>query len=229
MDDISAAAVREAFLRLYRAGLAYRTEALVNWCPGCRTSVSDLEVISTPETGTLWAIRYHLVDRLTGDLDPDRWIAVATTRPETILGDTAVAVHPDDDRYRDLIGKMAVVPVLGRRIPVIADEAVDMEFGTGALKITPGHDPNDYEIGERHGLEIISMLDQDARVTGGSWRVLWSKCWSSCAKYRPSMSLRAPGPSSDAARSTRATVPPRFTTSVSRFESRPAIVRCVER
>src|SRR4029077_5733226 len=105
MDDRSARAVRVAFERLYQADLAYRTEALVNWCPGCRTSVSDLEVVSTPETGTLWSIRYHLLDEATGEPLPDATITVATTRPETILGDTAVAVHPDDERYRGLVGR----------------------------------------------------------------------------------------------------------------------------
>src|SRR5688572_16181733 len=110
MDEGSAKSVRVAFERLYRDGLAYRTEALVNWCPGCQTSVSDLEVVATPETGTLWLVRYHLIDEATGALDPDLSVVVATTRPETILGDTAVAVHPDDDRYRDLVGRRVRIP-----------------------------------------------------------------------------------------------------------------------
>jgi len=123
MDDGSAAAVRVAFKTLYDRDLAYRTEALVNWCPGCGTSVSDLEVISTPETGTLWSIRYHLIDEASGEPDPDRTITVATTRPETILGDTAVAVHPDDDRYRDVVSRQVRIPFVERNVPVIADAA----------------------------------------------------------------------------------------------------------
>ena len=124
MDEGSAKSVRVAFERLYRDGLAYRTEALVNWCPGCQTSVSDLEVVPTPETGTLWLVRYHLVDEATGepDPDPDRSVVVATTRPETILGDTAVAVHPDDERYRELVGRRVRIPFVDRDVPIIADD-----------------------------------------------------------------------------------------------------------
>jgi valyl-tRNA synthetase len=165
MDDVSAHAVREAFARLYRDGLAYRTEALINWCPGCRTSVSDLEVVSTPEKGTLWTVKYHVVDAATGKPVPDRTIAVATTRPETILGDTAVAVHPDDPRYADLVGATVRIPFVERDVPVIADPAVDRAFGTGAVKITPGHDRDDYEMGLRHGLPAISVLDDAAAIT----------------------------------------------------------------
>jgi valyl-tRNA synthetase len=165
MDEMSSHAVRVAFSRLYRDGLAYRTEALVNWCPGCRTSVSDLEVIATPETGTLWSVRYHVVDPATGEPDPDRSITVATTRPETILGDTAVAVHPDDPRYRDLVGATLRIPFVERDVPVIADDVVDREFGTGAVKITPAHDYEDHETGLRHGLAMITVLDDEARVT----------------------------------------------------------------
>jgi len=158
LDDGLSRAVREAFVRLYEKGLIYRGPRLINWSPGLKTAVSDLEVEYHEEQGKLYYFKY----RIAGS---DSFIPVATTRPETILGDTAVAVHPEDERYRHLVGKTAVVPVLGREVPVIADDAVDLEFGTGALKITPGHDPNDYAIGERHGLEVISMLDQDARVT----------------------------------------------------------------
>jgi valyl-tRNA synthetase len=165
MDEMSSHAVRVAFSRLYRDGLAYRTEALVNWCPGCRTSVSDLEVIATPETGTLWSVRYHVVDPATGEPDPDRSITIATTRPETILGDTAVAVHPDDPRYRDLVGATVRIPFVERDVPVIADDVVDREFGTGAVKITPAHDYEDHETGLRHGLAMITVLDDEARVT----------------------------------------------------------------
>jgi valyl-tRNA synthetase len=166
MDEGSARAVRVAFERLYRDGLAYRTEALVNWCPGCRTSVSDLEVIPRPETGTLWTVRYHLVDEATGRPDPDAWISVATTRPETILGDTAVAVHPEDPRYRDLVGRRATIPFVERDVPIIADEMVERAFGTGAVKITPAHDHDDYATGRRHGLPMITVLADDATVAG---------------------------------------------------------------
>jgi valyl-tRNA synthetase len=164
MDERSARAVRVAFKRLWDAGLAYRGEALVNWCPGCRTTISDLENIKHDETGTLWSIRYHLVGA-DGGPDPDAWVTVATTRPETIFGDTAVAVHPDDDRYRELVGREAVLPFLGRRLPIIADEHVDPAFGTGAVKITPAHDFDDYEVGKRHGLPMITVLDEGASLT----------------------------------------------------------------
>ncbi|MBN1666901.1 MAG: valine--tRNA ligase, partial [Anaerolineales bacterium] len=151
--------VREAFVRLYEKGLIYRGPRLINWSPGLKTAVSDLEVEYSEEKGKLYFFKY----RIAGGGEHD-YIPVATTRPETILGDTAVAVHPEDERYLGYIGKKAIVPMLGREIPVIADEYVDREFGTGALKITPGHDPNDFEIGERHHLEIISVLDESARL-----------------------------------------------------------------
>jgi len=164
MDDRSAKAVRTAFERLYRADLAYRTEALVNWCPGCRTSVSDLEVVSTPETGTLWSVRYHLIDPATGRPDPDETITVATTRPETILGDTAVAVHPDDPRYTALVGRTVRIPFVDRDVPIIADAIVDPAFGTGAVKITPAHDHDDHATGLRHGLPAPTILADDATI-----------------------------------------------------------------
>jgi valyl-tRNA synthetase len=163
MDAGSARSVRVAFKRLWDDGLAYRDEALVNWCPRCRTTISDLENVKHEETGTLWNLRYHLA-LPDGSPDPDAWITVATTRPETIFGDTAVAVHPDDDRYRPLVGREAVLPFLGRRLPIIADEHVEMAFGTGAVKITPAHDFDDYEVGKRHGLPMITVLDEDARL-----------------------------------------------------------------
>ncbi len=163
MDDVSARAVRVAFKRLWDAGLVYRGEALVNWCPRCLTTISDLENVHRDETGTIWTIRYHL-ENPDGSADPDRWISVATTRPETLLGDTAVAVHPDDDRYRDLVGGHAVLPFLGRRLPIVADEHVDRTFGTGAVKITPAHDPDDYALAKRHGLPAITILDEAARI-----------------------------------------------------------------
>ncbi len=163
MEEGSARAVRVAFKRLWDAGLAYRGEALVNWCPRCRTTISDLENIKRDENGTLWMLRYHLA-RQDGGPDPDAWISVATTRPETIFGDTAVAVHPDDERYRSLVGRTALLPFLGRRLPIIADEHVDPAFGTGAVKITPAHDFDDYEVAKRHDLPMITVLDEDARL-----------------------------------------------------------------
>ena len=150
-------AVREAFVRLYEKGLIYRGPRLINWSPGLKTAVSDLEVEYSEEPGKLYFFKYMLAGS-------DEYLPVATTRPETILGDTAVAVHPEDERYQRFVGKQVIVPVLGRRIPVVADDYVSREFGTGALKVTPGHDPNDFAIGERHGLPVISMLDEAARV-----------------------------------------------------------------
>ena len=151
-------AVREAFVKLYEKGLIYRGPRLINWSPGLRTAVSDLEVEYSEEEGTLYYFKYRIKDS-------DEFIPVATTRPETILGDTAVAVHPEDERFKKLVGKTALVPLLDREVPVISDEYVDRGFGTGALKITPGHDPNDYEIGVRHDLPVISVLDEAARIT----------------------------------------------------------------
>ncbi len=159
-------------MRLYEKGLIYRGPRLINWSPGLKTAVSDLEVEYSEEPGTLYYFKYMLADTDAGVSKPGaaaskggQFIPVATTRPETILGDTAVAVHPEDKRYKKFIGRKVFVPMLGREIPVIADEYVTREFGTGALKITPGHDPNDYEIGQRHGLPVLSMLDREAKVT----------------------------------------------------------------
>ena len=157
MDEGLSAAVRETFVRLYEDGLIYRGKRLVNWDPVLQTAVSDLEVVSEEEDGSLWHIRYPLSDG-GGHLE------VATTRPETMLGDTAVAVHPGDDRYRALVGSMVELPLTERRIPVIADEMVDPEFGTGCVKITPAHDFNDYQVGERHGLARVSVLTPSARI-----------------------------------------------------------------
>jgi len=151
-------AVREAFVRLYEKGLIYRGPRLINWSPGLRTAVSDLEVEYSEEPGTLYYFKYVLAD------DPLDYLPVATTRPETILGDSAVAVHPEDERYQKYIGRKVIVPILGREIPVIGDEAVEREFGSGALKVTPGHDPTDYQIGQRHNLPVISVLDEAARI-----------------------------------------------------------------
>jgi valyl-tRNA synthetase len=162
MDAGSAKAVRTAFKRLYDDGLAYSGERLINWCPGCGTSLSDLEVIPTPQTGTLWFVRYHVL-RDGGD-PGDESITVATTRPETILGDTAVAVHPDDERYHHLVGRTVRIPFVNRPVPVIADDAVDPDFGTGAVKVTPGHDHNDFAIGQRHGLPIVDVMTDAGRI-----------------------------------------------------------------
>jgi valyl-tRNA synthetase len=157
LDDGLSRAVREAFVRLYEKGLIYRGTYLINWSPGLRTAVSDLEVEYSEEQGTLYYFRYPLEGS-------DESIPVATTRPESILGDTAVAVHPEDERFRHLVGRTCLVPMLERPIPVIADDYVDRQFGTGALKITPGHDPADYEIGQRHGLAVLNVLHPDATM-----------------------------------------------------------------
>ena len=159
MDEGLSRAVREAFVRLWEDGLIYRAERLIHWCPRCRTALSDLEVVHAETRGELWSFAYPLADG-SGE------IVVATTRPETMLGDTAVAVHPDDERYRDRIGRPVRHPLLDRTFPVIGDAIlVDPKFGTGAVKVTPAHDPNDFECGRRHGLAFIRMFDEDARVT----------------------------------------------------------------
>jgi len=157
MDPGLSAAVQEVFIRLYREGLIYRGKRLVNWDPVLHTAISDLEVVSEEEQGHLWHFRYPLAGG-------EGHLTVATTRPETMLGDTAVAVHPEDERYRHLIGRMVELPLTGREIPVIADDYVDREFGTGVVKITPAHDFNDYEMGRRHGLPMINIFTDDAAV-----------------------------------------------------------------
>ncbi len=149
--------VREVFVRLYEEGWIYREKRMVNWCPGCRTVLSDLEVIHEERQGHMWHIRYPVA----GSYES---LVVATTRPETMLGDTAVAVHPEDERYRHLVGKKAILPLVNREIPIIADEMVEREFGTGAVKITPAHDPNDFEAGKRHHLELIDVMTDDAHM-----------------------------------------------------------------
>lgn len=158
MDEGLSNAVREVFIRLYEEGLIYRGKRLVNWDPKLHTAVSDLEVISEEESGKLWNLRYPLEGQ------SDRYLVVATTRPETMLGDTAVAVHPEDPRYQELIGKTVRLPLVDRGIPIIADEYVDPEFGSGCVKITPAHDFNDYDIGQRHGLPLINIFTTDAAV-----------------------------------------------------------------
>ena len=158
MDEGLSRAVREVFVSLYEEGLIYRGEYMINWCPRCHTALSDLEVTYQERDGHLWRIRYPSEDGGEG-------IVIATTRPETMLGDTAVAVNPADERYANLVGKNVVIPIANRKIPVIADDYVDMAFGTGALKITPAHDPNDFTIGGRHGLERLKVIGDDGRMT----------------------------------------------------------------
>ena len=158
LDEGPSKAVRTTFVNLYEKGLIYKGERIINWCPRCATALSDLEVEHSDEQGALSYIQYKLADG-------DGHITVATTRPETLLGDSAVAVNPDDDRYRDLIGREAILPSLGRRIPIVADLAVDMEFGTGAVKVTPAHDPSDFEIGQRHDLPVILVIGPDGKMT----------------------------------------------------------------
>ena len=157
MDENLVQGVTRVFIQLYEEGLIYRGKRLVNWDPVLQTALSDLEVVTSEEKGSLWHMKYP-IDGL------DDYIVVATTRPETMLGDTAVAVHPDDKRYKNLIGKLVNLPLTDRKIPIIADDYVDQEFGTGCLKITPGHDFNDFDIGKKHDLEIISILDQSAKI-----------------------------------------------------------------
>jgi len=157
LDEGCSKAVTEVFVRLYEKGLIYRGERLINWCCSCKTSLSDAEVEHTDRESSFWHLRYPCVDGSGA-------IEVATTRPETMLGDTAVAVHPDDERYQSFIGKLLILPLTGREIPVVADSYVSMELGTGAVKITPAHDPNDFELGARHNLPIINVLEEDGRM-----------------------------------------------------------------
>src|SRR5271168_2748996 len=158
MDPGLAAAVRRVFVTLYREGLVYRDKRLVNWDPEMHTVISDLEVENRETHGKLWHIRYPIAEL------PGRFVTVATTRPETMLGDTGVAVHPDDARYADLVGKQVRLPLVGRLIPIVADDYADPEMGSGAVKITPAHDFNDFAVGRRHGLAMINIFDRDARL-----------------------------------------------------------------
>ena len=164
LDEGCSKAVREVFVRLYEKGLIYRGERIINWCPHCLTSISDAEVDYSEKDGNFWHLRYPI----TGT---DEFIELATTRPETLLGDTAVAVHPDDERYKHLVGKTVTLPLVGREIPIIADTYVEMDFGTGVVKITPAHDPNDFEVGLRHNLPIINVMTDDAHINdeGGKY------------------------------------------------------------
>jgi valyl-tRNA synthetase len=158
MDEGLSAAVREVFIRLYKEGLIYQGTRLINWCPKLQTALADEEVETRDTPGHFWNLRYPLED------DPGKYVVVSTTRPETMLGDTAVAVHPDDERYRDLVGKYAILPLLNRRLLIIADEHADPEKGSGAVKITPAHDPHDFEVGLRHGLEQVNVMNPDATM-----------------------------------------------------------------
>ncbi|SDC76209.1 MULTISPECIES: valine--tRNA ligase [unclassified Candidatus Frackibacter] len=158
MDEGCSKAVREAFIQLYEKDLIYRGDYIINWCPDCGTTLSDIEVEHMEIPGHFYHIKYQIKDS-------DEEIVVATTRPETMLGDTAIAVNPSDERYQDLIGKTVILPIVGREIPVVADEYVDSEFGTGLVKVTPAHDPNDFEIGQRHDLEVIKVIDDNAIMT----------------------------------------------------------------
>ncbi len=163
MDSRCSRAVREVFVHLYNKGLIYRGRYIINWCPHCQTTLSDLEVEHQEVQGKIWHLRYPYRDR-------EGYIVVATTRPETMLGDTAVAVHPDDPRYKELIGEKVILPLMDREIPIVADSFVDPEFGTGMVKVTPAHDPNDFEIGLRHNLEQIQVIGDDARMTEAAGR-----------------------------------------------------------
>ena len=158
MDEGCSKAVKEAFVNYYEKGLIYRGERIINWCPHCRTSLSDAEVEYEDQAGHFWHLRYQLADG-------SGYLELATTRPETLLGDTAVAVNPNDERYKHLVGKMLILPIVHREIPIVADEYVEMDFGTGVVKITPAHDPNDFEVGLRHNLPVINVMTDDAKIT----------------------------------------------------------------
>ena len=164
MDEGLSKAVRHVFVSLYKKGLIYKGSRIVNWCPHCVTALSDAEVEYQDKPGHLWHLRYPIVG------EEGRYVIVATTRPETMLGDTGVAVNPNDERYKDLIGKKCLLPLVNREIPIVADEYVDMEFGTGCVKMTPAHDPNDFEVGLRHNLESIRVLDDNGKVVEGYGR-----------------------------------------------------------
>ena len=168
MDDGLSKAVRHVFVSLYKKGLIYKGSRIVNWCPHCVTALSDAEVEYQDKPGHLWHLRYPIVG------EEGRYVIVATTRPETMLGDTGVAVNPNDERYKDIVGKKCILPLVGREMPIVADEYVDMEFGTGCVKMTPAHDPNDFEVGLRHNLESVRVLDDNGRVNanGGKYEGL---------------------------------------------------------
>ena len=164
MDEGCSKAVRHVFVKLYEEGLIYRGERIINWCPNCKTAISDAEVIFEEQQGSFWHLRYPLADG-------SGYIELATTRPETMLGDTAVAVHPEDERYKHLVGKNVILPLVNKEIPIVADEYVEMDFGTGVVKITPAHDPNDFEVGQRHNLPVINVMNEDGSINenGGKY------------------------------------------------------------
>lgn len=164
LDDGCSKAVLHVFKELYDKGLIYKGKRLINWCPNCKTAIADMEVEYEEQDSYLWHIKYPIENS-------DKYLVVATTRPETMLGDTAVAVNPKDDRYKDLVGKRVYLPIVGKYIEIVADRYVEMEFGTGVVKITPAHDKNDYEVGKRHNLEIINILNEDATINenGGEY------------------------------------------------------------
>src|SRR5699024_5043757 len=167
LDQELSEAVEEVFIKLYNKDLIYRGDRIINWCPSCSTAISDAEVEHEETKGSIWHVKYPLKDK-------EGYIVIATTRPETILGDLAIAVNPRDERYKDLIGETCILPLMDREIPIVADEYVDMEFGTGAVKITPSHDPNDFEIGERHDLGQSIIMNEDATINenGGKYNGL---------------------------------------------------------
>ena len=164
MDEGCNKAVNHVFKKLYDKGLIYRGERIINWCPHCKTSISDAEVVFEEKEGSFWHLRYPLSDG-------SGYIELATTRPETMLGDTAVAVHPDDERYKALVGKTVILPLVNKEIPIIADSYVEQDFGTGVVKITPAHDPNDFEVGLRHNLPVINVMDDGGVINenGGKY------------------------------------------------------------
>ena len=163
MDEGCSKAVREVFVRLFEKGLIYRGQRMINWCPACRSALSDAEVVYKEQASHLWHIRYPGADGSEG-------VVVATTRPETMLGDTGVAVNPADERYTELVGKKVILPIMNKEIPVVADEYVEMDFGTGAVKMTPAHDPNDFEVAQRHNLEIITVTNDDGTMNENAGR-----------------------------------------------------------
>jgi valyl-tRNA synthetase len=195
--------VTETFVRLFNEGLIYRGKRLVNWDPKLNTAVSDLEVVQEEEDGFMWHIRYPLADGSDS-------LVVATTRPETMLGDTAVMVHPEDERYKHMIGKMVKLPLTDREIPIIADSYVDLEFGTGCVKVTPAHDFNDYAVGQRHGLPMISILTLDAKINENARKN--TAVWTVSTPARPSSPILKPSafwkrPTSTNSRCRAATAP----------------------